>query len=55
MIKNFEDLEIWQEAHKLTLEIYKITKKFPTDEKYGLISQLRRSAASIAANISEII
>jgi four helix bundle protein len=52
-IRNFEDLEIWQEAHSLTLKIYKMTKKFPQSELYGLTSQLRRSAASVAANIVE--
>jgi four helix bundle protein len=52
-IKSFQDLNIWKEAHFLTLEVYKITKKFPADENYGLISQLRRASASIAANIAE--
>lgn len=53
IIRSFEDLEVWQEAHKLTLEIYKITRKFPKGEQYGLASQLKRSASSIAANIAE--
>lgn len=53
IIRGFEDLEIWQEAHKLTLEVYKITRKFPKDEQYGLASQLKRSASSVAANIAE--
>jgi four helix bundle protein len=52
-IKTFEDLEAWQEAHKLVLEIYRITKTFPRSEIYGIISQLRRAASSISANIAE--
>jgi four helix bundle protein len=47
----FEDLEVWQKAHKLTMEVYKITNKFPKEEKYRLGDQLRRSAASVATNI----
>ncbi len=52
-IKSFEDLEIWKLSHALTLEIYKIVKDFPTDEKYILVQQLIRSAQSIPANIAE--
>lgn len=52
-IKSFEDLEVWQEAQSLALEIYKITRKFPRNELYGLTSQLRRAASSVAANIAE--
>ena len=52
-IKHFTDLHAWQEAHKLALEIYKTTRTFPTDERFGLTSQMRRSAASITANIAE--
>ena len=52
-IKGFEDLEVWEGAHKLTIKIYEVTRKFPKDELYGLISQLRRSASSVAANIVE--
>lgn len=52
-IKSFQDLNIWKEAHKLTLEIYKITKNFPKEEIYGLIPQLRRAAISIPSNIAE--
>jgi four helix bundle protein len=52
-IKSFKDLNIWREAHQLTLEIYKITKEFPKEKVYGLISQLRRAAISIPSNIAE--
>jgi four helix bundle protein len=52
-MQTFRDLKVWQKAHQLVLEIYKITKSFPADEKFGLTIQLRRSAASIATNIVE--
>lgn len=52
-MNNFEKLTVFIEAHKLVLLIYKYTSKFPTHERYGLISQLRRSAVSIVANIVE--
>lgn len=53
MIKTFRDLNVWQKAHNLVLNIYKITKSFPMEERYGLVAQLRRSAASIPTNIVE--
>jgi four helix bundle protein len=49
----FEDLEVWQYAHRLVLIIYRITKDFPNEERFGLISQMRRAAVSIAANVAE--
>ena len=52
-IKTFTDLKVWQEGHKLVILIYKITKKFPSDEIYGLVSQMRRSAVSITSNVAE--
>ena len=52
-IKNFKDLNIWQEAVKLVEEIYKITKEFPKEELYGIVNQIRRSAVSIPSNIAE--
>jgi four helix bundle protein len=53
MIKTFRDLLVWQKAHQLVLDIYKLTAKFPTEEKYGLSSQLRRAGTSIPSNIAE--
>ena len=52
-MKSFENLKVWEEAHKLVLAIYKITKNFPEEERFRLINQLCRSAASVPANISE--
>jgi four helix bundle protein len=52
-MKDFRDLRVWERSHKLTLEIYTITAKFPRCELYGLTSQLRRCSASIGANIAE--
>ena len=48
-----EEVPVWVKSHELTLLIYKLTEKFPRSEIYGLMSQIRRSAASIPANISE--
>jgi four helix bundle protein len=52
-IKNFKDLQVWQEGHKLVLLVYKMTKIFPKEELFGLTSQLRRAAVSITSNIAE--
>ena len=50
---DFKRLKVWQKAHDMTLFVYRVTATFPKDEMYGLTSQLRRSAASIGANIAE--
>jgi len=52
-IKGFEDLKVWEKSHEFVLEVYKITRQFPGEEKFGLMSQIRRSAVSVAANIAE--
>jgi len=52
-LKDFRKLNVWEKAHRLTLAIYKITQSFPATERYGLTSQIRRSCASIPANIAE--
>jgi four helix bundle protein len=52
-IKSFTDLNVWKEGHDLVLYIYKLTKKFPKDETFGLVLQLRRAAVSITSNIAE--
>ena len=51
--KTFKDLECWQKAHEFVIAVYRVTKQFPEDERYGLTSQFRRAAVSIAANICE--
>ena len=53
MLKNFKELKVWQKSYKLSLEIYRITAKFPKEERYGLTSQIRRSVVSIPSNIAE--
>lgn len=52
-IKCVDDLEVFKRAHILTLKIYKISNDFPAEEKFGLISQMRRASASISANLIE--
>lgn len=51
--QKFEDLIVWQKAHQFVLDVYQLTKSFPREELYGLSSQFRRAAVSIAANIAE--
>ncbi|MCK4921382.1 MAG: four helix bundle protein [Bacteroidales bacterium] len=52
-IKSHKDLDIWKRSIVLVTEIYKFTKEFPSDEKYGLTNQLRRAAISVPSNIAE--
>jgi len=52
-VKDFKELSVWSKAHELTITIYALTRAFPRDEIYGLTSQVRRSSASIGANIAE--
>lgn len=52
-MKDFRDLQVWNKTHQLTLRSYVVTQTFPRQEIYGLTSQIRRCAASIAANIAE--
>jgi len=51
--KSVEDVPVWKKAHTLTLQVYKVTRKFPRHEIYGLTSQLRRASSSVPANIVE--
>ena len=50
---NWRDLHVWKKAHALTVEVYRLSKKFPHEEKFGLISQIQRAASSIPINIVE--
>ena len=52
-MKDFRQLKVWEKSHQLALAIYKVTKDFPKEELYGLISQIRRSSMSIPTNIVE--
>ncbi len=52
-IKSFTDLHAWQEGHGLVLKIYKLTKTFPAEERFGLTNQIRRCAVSVTSNIAE--
>ncbi|MES2795688.1 MAG: four helix bundle protein [Bacteroidota bacterium] len=52
-MRNFQELSIWVKSHELTLKIYLLTKLYPKDELFGLVSQMRRSSTSIPTNIAE--
>jgi four helix bundle protein len=52
-IKSYRDLEIWKHSRLLVKNIYQLTAKFPSDERFGLMSQMRRAAVSIPSNIAE--
>jgi four helix bundle protein len=53
MGKSFRDLDVWQRAMELAVEVYKLTVTFPDSERFGIVSQLRRAAVSIPSNIAE--
>ncbi len=52
-MQDYANLKVWQKAHRLVLEIYRLSSRFPKEELYGLVSQIRRCAVSIPANIAE--
>jgi four helix bundle protein len=52
-MKSFRDLKVWEKAHVLVLECYRLTRTFPKEELFGLVSQIRRAAVSVPANIAE--
>jgi four helix bundle protein len=52
-MQRFTDLSVWRRSHHLVLEVYRLSAEFPTDERFGLVSQLRRAAASVPTNIAE--
>jgi len=53
MLKNYNELKVWEKSYQLCLEVYRMTKGFPKNETYGLMSQMRRAALSIPSNIAE--
>ena len=53
MVRDFRKVRVWEKAHELTLEIYRLTTGFPDNERYGLVSQIRRACMSIPTNIAE--
>ena len=52
-MRNYRELQVWNKAHNLTLELYRVSRGFPREEIYGVTNQLRRAAASIGANLAE--
>lgn len=52
-MRNYRDLQVWSKAHHLTLELYRVSQRFPREELYGITGQLRRAAVSIGANLAE--
>jgi four helix bundle protein len=52
-VKHYKELKIWQKSMALATAIYRLTAKFPADERYGLVSQMRRAAVSIPSNVAE--
>ena len=52
-MQHFRNLKVWQRGHQLVLDLYRLTASFPSAERFGLTSQLRRSAASVPTNIAE--
>ena len=51
---DFSKLKVWQKAHNFTVNLYKITKDFPSDERFGLTNQIRRASVSIESNIASL-
>lgn len=51
--RSYRDLEVWRRSKAFVVEIYRVTKNFPPEERYGLIDQMRRAAVSIPSNIAE--
>lgn len=52
-LSNFQQLDTWKQAHQLVLAIYRSTRSYPTDERFGLVQQMRRAAVSVPANVAE--
>ena len=52
-MQDYRKLDVWEQSHALTLSVYRHTKRFPKEERYGLVSQMRRASASVPSNIAE--
>lgn len=52
-MQHFTNLKVWQRSHALVLDVYRLTSSFPAEERFGLVSQLRRAAASVPTNVAE--
>jgi four helix bundle protein len=52
-VRNYRNLQVWEKAHNLTLAVYRETRNFPNEERFGLTSQIRRSCSSVPANLAE--
>jgi four helix bundle protein len=52
-VVTFQNLEAWKYAHALVMQVYQVIQKFPPEERYGLVSQMRRAAVSVPANVAE--
>ena len=52
-MRDYKKIDVWERSHKFVMDIYTLTEQFPTDEKFGIISQLRRAALSVPTNIAE--
>jgi len=53
MLRNYKDLNVWQKAYNFCLDVYRVTKKFPKEENFCMVSQMRRAAISVPSNIAE--
>jgi len=53
VLKNYKELKVWQKSYQLCLKIYKVTARFPKEERFGLTSQIRRAVVSVPSNIAE--
>jgi four helix bundle protein len=53
VIRDYKDLQVWQKGMELAKDVYRLTRDFPSDEKFGLVSQMRRAAVSVPSNLAE--
>ncbi len=52
-MRDFHELKVWDKAHRLALSIYRVTQRFPVEERFGLTLQIRRAAVSVPSNLAE--